>query len=130
MISTNKSVGYLNVDGDEICMGVYDAKGGTQYMNCQLAHANNNKTLARAYEKALEGNFNGTFEEWRAKQVGTAQTLLSGLWGAFQAGKNETETVVSEPIVVKEKINTGLVIGVVVLAAIGIGAFVYMNKKG
>jgi hypothetical protein len=125
MVVQNKK--YSNADGDDVCELVYEKKGATQFNNCKRAFSTGNQTLARAYAKALEGSFNGTFEEWKI-QKGTS--ILSGLWGAFQAGKNESETVISEPIVVKEKNNTGLVIGVVVLAAIGIGAFVYMNKKG
>lgn len=134
LVSTknNKTLGgYLNADGEEIevCEGVYEKKGADQYNNCKRAYANNNKTLARAYEKALEGNFNGTFEEWRAKQVSTVGSFFGSLVNSFQQGGSTGNDLPPTPT--PEKNNTGLVIGVVAVAAIGLfaGVYFYNNSK-
>jgi hypothetical protein len=135
LVSTknNKTLGgYLNADGEEIevCEAVYEKKGADQYNNCKRAYATGNKTLAKAYEKALEGSFNGTFEEWKSKQVGAASSLFGSIVDAFKGtGGIAASDLPSTPT--PEKNNTGLVIGVVAVAAIGIfaGVYFYNNSK-
>jgi hypothetical protein len=134
LVSTknNKTLGgYLNADGEEIevCEGVYEKKGADQYNNCKRAYATGNKNLAKAYERALEGSFNGTFEEWKTKQIGTVGSFFGSIVDAFQGGGTTVTTDLPSPTPKKD--NTGLVVGVIAVAAIGLfaGVYFYNNSK-
>lgn len=129
-------------EATQACVNVYKARGVEAEQRCYNAYVgcgNNNKcnAIAAKYAEALERGYSKDFESFKKKSSVLAQTgeviggFLSGLLGDRRDNQNWNQGMQggnwNQP---PPRRNTGLIVGVGLLAVVGIGAAIYFaNKK-
>jgi len=130
-------------EASDSCEDVYEKQGSTAFNKCRsaLISCGNDATctaISKKYSEALSGGYSGTFEDFKKRsgtlsslgQIGT--TFLTGLL-ANLAAKNQGNTQVAPdgntPPPPPPPSNTGLYIGLGLVAVLGIGAAVYFGTR-
>jgi hypothetical protein len=135
--------GLAAVEAQNICEDAYEKQGADVYNQCYAAATSCGNdstcdTIAKKYAKALGKGWQGTFEQFKTRSSNVDVLTNFGLnalgtWlsGGSQGGQQPSggSTVVYAGGGDSGKSNTGMYVGLGVLALVGIGAAIYFGGK-